>query len=307
MHTDILEFRGVRAWLQDPDGQRLPLSVPPVIHGNQITASIALAIHAKKKFHLSWCTAPGTPSLNAWCQVFRSSRHGETTRATNHYMSSEDIETQSGSTRRQLELPLPRHAWLSTPYWPDGNRQYRAHKGSISLEIRRLCKPPHEREYQDVDKPGTVIYEADLDIPDDDASKDPFVVFRFDFKPGPVGEVFLFQIDHPARLRAVMLDEFPVPPGLSLQIPLGRQLEESDSGEDIIPRKKDSRRRYIKELRKTNQLKHGELEKLVEQAAEETNELERQIDTEQKEAERIERDTKRVKAALQDEDESDDN
>ncbi|KAJ6546848.1 hypothetical protein B0H19DRAFT_1162758 [Mycena capillaripes] len=180
MELDTLSHHGIDAWLQDPKGNRFPLG-PPIVDGNKITTVIEL--DNPKSYSLEWCTSPGAPAINAWCELFRpagKAGHIKMVRIANHYMAENDLRTQSRSSKGRLELPLQRDAWLWTP---------RSKIGVISLEIRRLRSPPRETERQDEKNPGSLIYEIDVDMLDDDNSnsggetKPPYVIFRFQFKP----------------------------------------------------------------------------------------------------------------------------
>jgi hypothetical protein len=59
-------------------------------------------------------------------------------------MSAEDTQTQYRSTSGRLDPPLPRDSWIGTPYEHNTARQNKGRKGYISLEIRRLRKPPKD-------------------------------------------------------------------------------------------------------------------------------------------------------------------
>ncbi|KAF7353779.1 hypothetical protein MVEN_01063400 [Mycena venus] len=176
MTLNTLSHHGIDAWLQDNKGRRFTFG-PPVVDGNQITAVIEL--ENRKSYSLAWCTSRDAPPVNALCEVFRpagKSGHIKTCRIANHYMADNDPETQSRSSKGRLELPLQRDTWLWTP--PGG-------AGFVTLEIRRLRKPPKETERPDDNNPGLVVCEFNIDLHDDDkgrAAQRPHIVFRFEFK-----------------------------------------------------------------------------------------------------------------------------
>ncbi|KAJ7778701.1 hypothetical protein DFH07DRAFT_795656 [Mycena maculata] len=180
METDKLTHLGIDAYLQGRDGGRLPLG-PPSVDGNQITTLVEM-LENPKPYCLKWCKNQDSPSINAWCEIFRpsvrvKSGHRKIVRVANHFMSSDDDQTQSRSSKGRLELPLQRDAWLWTP---------RSGSGFVSLEIRRLRTPPKETERPDEANPGSLLYEVDMDMLDDDAkgmAMPPYIIFRFEFKP----------------------------------------------------------------------------------------------------------------------------
>ncbi|KAJ7684455.1 hypothetical protein DFH06DRAFT_1155701 [Mycena polygramma] len=186
MELDALSFHGINAYLQDPKGKRFPLGKPSV-NGNTITAVIEL--DNPRSYSLEWSTSLNARAISAWCEVFRPSGkagHVKVVRIANHYMAENDPQTQSRSSRGRLELPLHRDAWLWTP-------RLGPRTGFVTLEIRRLRKPPRETKRPDDDHPGSVVYETDVEMLDDDddsdgAGKPPHIIFRFDFKPKQVSD-----------------------------------------------------------------------------------------------------------------------
>ncbi|KAJ7708287.1 hypothetical protein B0H17DRAFT_1125050 [Mycena rosella] len=335
MDANILKLRGVHAWLQDPEGRRLPLVGPAVIDGNQITAVVEIDIRESKKFHLYWGTGEGSPPINACCEIFRPHgqsryRHGhwvhpEIVQVANDYMSVEDIQTQSCSTSGQLELPLRRDGWLGTPFRCNSKNQTTARKGFISLEIRRLRSPLTGTEYLDVDKPGSVVYEIDMEMTNDDdkgASKPPFIIFRFDFKPirrGPrvasgknLGQEKKADqmplspelsklsdsepepenslLGHPAADRQ---PRAPINTGAGSSNKRKRQSEvevdsAADKNYDGILQKHKTILRKQQELRDEKEWMQAQREKLAKQLVEKTKVLAAQLEEEQNEAEQIE-------------------
>jgi len=183
---NVLGFRDVQAWLQDRDGNHLPLGLA-IVDGNQITTVIEVNPGLPKQYHLHWRTSEGTPRINAWCEVFRPlKRKGvksdSTVRIANHYMSADNVHSQSRSTRGRLELPLQRDSWLQTPSRSKEQVKARKSKKFISLSIKRLRTAPVERKSRDKQNPGALVYSFDMDMFDDDETE-PFVIFRFEFKP----------------------------------------------------------------------------------------------------------------------------
>ncbi|KAJ7491117.1 hypothetical protein FB451DRAFT_1514571 [Mycena latifolia] len=172
---DILTHFGVEAWLEDPKGRKLSLE-PAVVSGNQITAVIKVG--SPKSYCISWRKKQGAPALNAWCEVFRpAGRTGhhdaKVVRVANDFMAVNNLQTQSRSSKGELEHPLQRDAWLWTPP---------SRTGFVSLEIRRLNSPPMERERVDKSRPGVTVFEIEVDLLDKDEGP-PYIVFRFEFEP----------------------------------------------------------------------------------------------------------------------------
>ncbi|KAJ6497108.1 hypothetical protein C8R47DRAFT_1113868 [Mycena vitilis] len=177
MNLDTLSHLGIDACLQDPKGKRFPLGEPSV-KGNTITAVIE--VENPRSYSMEWRAGPNAGAISAWCEVFRPAGKAgyiKVVRIANHYMAENDPQTQSRSSKGRLELPLRRDAWLWTP---------RSGTGFVTLEIRRLRKPPSESKRPNNDHPGSVVFKTDVDMLDDDsdgAGKPPYIIFRFEFKP----------------------------------------------------------------------------------------------------------------------------
>ncbi|KAJ7885396.1 hypothetical protein B0H13DRAFT_1889611 [Mycena leptocephala] len=145
---------------------------PPIVNGNQIMTTIK--VDRPKSYSLEWCKSQDAPAINAWCEIFRpagKSGHVKIVRIANHYMAEDDPRTQSRSSKGRLELPLQRDTWLWTPPTP---------KRFVSLEVRRLRKPPKEKKRLEQDNPGSLLYETDVDMFDGDGV--PYITFRFEFE-----------------------------------------------------------------------------------------------------------------------------
>ncbi|KAJ7684453.1 hypothetical protein DFH06DRAFT_1462784 [Mycena polygramma] len=182
MVLDTLSLRGIDAYLQDPKGKRFPLGKPKV-NGNMITA--AIEVENPRSYSMEWCTSMNARAISAWCEVFRSggrAGHIKVVQIANHYMAENEPQTQSRSSRGRLEHPtLHRDAWLWTPP---------SKPGFVTLEIRRLRKPPSETKRPN-NQPGSVLLKTDVDMLDDDsegAGKPPYIIFRFEFKPKHISD-----------------------------------------------------------------------------------------------------------------------
>ncbi|KAJ7891259.1 hypothetical protein B0H14DRAFT_1071454 [Mycena olivaceomarginata] len=127
-----------------------------------------LVENAQKGYSVEWCTSQDAPAINALCEVFRpTAKSGQirTCRIANDYMAENDSQTQSRSSKGQLELPgIARDAWLRAPS---------IGTGFVTLEIRRLRETPQEAE--NTNKSSELVAN-NIDLLDE-----AYIIFRFEF------------------------------------------------------------------------------------------------------------------------------
>ncbi|KAJ7348952.1 hypothetical protein DFH08DRAFT_807542 [Mycena albidolilacea] len=176
MALKTLSFRGIDAWLQDRNGTRIDLKLEPAVQaGNQITAVVKVE-NAQKGYSVEWCTSQDAPAINALCEVFRpTAKSGQikNCRIAGDYMSENDGQTQSRSSKGRLELPgIARDAWLRAPSIGTGDLSI----SFVTLEIRRLRETPQETE--NTNKSSELVAN-NIDLLDKE--EEAYIIFRFEF------------------------------------------------------------------------------------------------------------------------------
>ncbi|KAJ7221618.1 hypothetical protein GGX14DRAFT_430452 [Mycena pura] len=161
---NTISHRGVRAWLQDDDGNRIPLG-HAVIDGGKVTT----VVQVKKTtcYSIGWCKTEDGPALNARCEILRPSYSGRNmkVRIGHHFMAADDEQTQTQHfSKNNLGLPL--------------KIQY-----TRFLEIRRLREPPKETQRMQDNKLVREMVFDYLDNPEQGLP--PFITFQFEFSTKP--------------------------------------------------------------------------------------------------------------------------
>ncbi|KAJ7184473.1 hypothetical protein C8R46DRAFT_1064157 [Mycena filopes] len=172
MELNTLSHRGIDAWLEGPDGIRLPFRPAVTKEGNSITAVIEVGSPGPTSYSVGWCKSPGALAINAWCEIFRPTGK-KVMRIGNHTMDKEDETTQVRSSRGRLVHPFAPHARLRFP---------RSGEGFVSLEVRRLRGRPTETVLPDQNERGHILTDSHVDMVDDDEAVPPMpphIVFKF--------------------------------------------------------------------------------------------------------------------------------
>ncbi|KAJ7290138.1 hypothetical protein C8J57DRAFT_1275219 [Mycena rebaudengoi] len=127
-------------------------------------------------YRVHWCRDSRARPMSTWCEIFRStSKQPKAVLIANHFMVKEEEETQSRSSGGRLEIPQAKDSWLTTQIWNESV--------FVSLQIRRLNKPPMKTELSDNKNLTPIGYKWDIDMRDDPkAGSPPYIVFKFEFR-----------------------------------------------------------------------------------------------------------------------------
>ncbi|KAF7298501.1 hypothetical protein MKEN_01375200 [Mycena kentingensis (nom. inval.)] len=184
MSDYVVGHRGFDVWLTGENHTALKLGQSSLnAEGNRVRIQVSL--ERETQYAVEWCCI--SEPVNAVCTVLLSdgTTGGKPRKVADEWMSTEDEETQKGTTVGRMNLPYDRDAFLSTPS--------AAEAGSVALEIRRLKEPPVETQSIIDSHTGVADWflEADYLDSDDPNLIDPrthrampaFVTFLFEFKP----------------------------------------------------------------------------------------------------------------------------